>query len=110
MSLYSGKRIHSYKWKELPIYDEVINRVKELAEEEDVSKMKRGYTALTWKLCFIDEPDLNVNDAIEDNEPSDNTNNENDLNVNTGANDKINNENYENNNLIIGENEDNELL
>ena len=35
MSLYSGKRMHSYEWKELPIDEEVIARVEELAEEEE---------------------------------------------------------------------------
>ena len=66
MSLYSGKRIHSYEWKELPIDEEVIARVEELAEEEEAPEMKRGYPIFTWKQRFIDEPNLNVNDAIED--------------------------------------------
>lgn len=38
MSLYSDRRIHSYEWKELPIDKEVINRVEELATEEDAVK------------------------------------------------------------------------
>jgi hypothetical protein len=34
MSLYTGKRLHSYNWIELPIDDEVIDRVHELAQNE----------------------------------------------------------------------------
>ena len=34
MSLYTGKRVHSYIWEELPIEDGVIQRVEELAEIE----------------------------------------------------------------------------
>ena len=66
MSLYSGKRIHSYEWRELPIDEEVITRVEELAEEEEAPEMKRGYPIFTWKQRFIEEPELNTNDAIED--------------------------------------------
>ena len=35
MSLYSGKLIYSYKWKELPTDDYVITRVEELADKEN---------------------------------------------------------------------------
>ena len=34
MSLYTGKRVHSYIWEELPIDDGVIQRVEQLAELE----------------------------------------------------------------------------
>ena len=34
MSLYTGMRIHSYIWEELPIDDGVIQRVEQLAEIE----------------------------------------------------------------------------
>ena len=34
MILYSSRRIHGFKWKELPIYEHVIKRVEALAEEE----------------------------------------------------------------------------
>ena len=44
----------------------MIARVEELEEEEEAPEMKRGYPAFTWKQRFIDDPDLNVNDAIED--------------------------------------------
>ena len=67
MSLYSGKRIHSYEWKEVPIDEEVIERVEELATEEEATKMKRGYPIFTWKQRILDDPELNANDAINDN-------------------------------------------
>ena len=67
MSLYSGKRIHSYEWKEIPIDEEVIQQVEELAMEEEATEMKRGYPVFTWKRRFLDDPELNVNDADGDN-------------------------------------------
>ena len=76
MSLYSGKRIHSYEWKEVPIDDDVIARVEELAEEEEAPEMKRGYPIFTWKQRLLDDPDLNVNDVIDDVVPTNNGNND----------------------------------
>ena len=68
MSLYSGKRIHSYEWKEVPIDDEVIARVETLGTNEEATKMKRGYyPVFTWKQRVLYDPELNVNDAVEDN-------------------------------------------
>ena len=37
MSLYAGKRVHSYIWEEFPIDDGVIQRVDKLAELEKKS-------------------------------------------------------------------------
>ena len=34
MSLYTGKRLHSYIWEEIPIYQDTIDRVDQLAQEE----------------------------------------------------------------------------
>ena len=39
MSLESGRRIHSFVWRELPISDYVIGRVQELAESEDAPSL-----------------------------------------------------------------------
>jgi len=39
MSLESGRRIHSFMWRELPIFDYVIGRVQELAESEDAPSL-----------------------------------------------------------------------
>ena len=48
MSLYTGKRIHGYKWKELPIDEYVIDRVETLAEEEKQPIMKGGMPIFEW--------------------------------------------------------------
>jgi hypothetical protein len=48
MSLYSGKLLHSYEWKEFPIDEDVINRVEELASREDAPTMINGYPVFTW--------------------------------------------------------------
>ena len=48
MSLYSGKRIHGYKWKELPIDNYVIARVEELAEDEKQPLIRNGMPIFEW--------------------------------------------------------------
>ena len=48
MSLYSGKRIHGYKWKELPVDDYVIARVEELAEGEKQPLIRNGMPIFEW--------------------------------------------------------------
>ena len=73
MLLYSRKRISSYRWKELPIDEDVIDRVESLAEVEEAPEMSRGYPIFTWKRRVLDDPELNVNDAVEDELPVDDT-------------------------------------
>ena len=65
MSLYSGRRIHSYEWKELPIDEDVVERVEELAINEDATEMKSGYPIFTWKHRITD-PGSNVTDDIDE--------------------------------------------
>ena len=48
MSLYSGKRIHGYKWEVLPIDDHIIARVEQLAEDEKQPIMNRGMPFFEW--------------------------------------------------------------
>ena len=48
MSLYTGKRIHGYKWKEIPVDEYVIERVETLAEEEKQPLMKGGLPIFEW--------------------------------------------------------------
>ena len=48
MSLYSGRRIHGYKWEALPIDEHVIARVEQLAKEEDQPIMNRGMPCFEW--------------------------------------------------------------
>ena len=42
MSLETGKRIHSNKWSQLPIREDVVEKVQHLANFENQPKMKRG--------------------------------------------------------------------
>jgi hypothetical protein len=74
MSLYSGKRLHSYEWDELPIDDDVISRVEELGDIEDAPVMADGYPMFEWAPgeAIIDElediQDVNViNDLPQEN-------------------------------------------
>ena len=48
MSLYSGKRIHGYKWDKLPIDEHVIARVEKMAEKEKQPIMHRGMPCFEW--------------------------------------------------------------
>jgi hypothetical protein len=48
MSLHTGKKLHSYEWEELPIDDDVIARVEELAREQDAPIMTDGYPMFEW--------------------------------------------------------------
>ena len=65
MFLYSDKCMHSCEWKELPIDEEVVSRVEELAKEEEAPEMKRGHPVFN----YLDDPTLNINNAIECNTP-----------------------------------------
>ena len=60
MNLFTGKKISSNNWNELPIDDDAIVRVEELAYRELQPVMKDGYPIFKWKTGeFI------VNDEIE---------------------------------------------
>ena len=48
MSSYSEKRIHGYKWDELPIDEYVIERVETLAEGEKQPLMHNGLPNFEW--------------------------------------------------------------
>ena len=48
MSLYTGKRLNSYVWEELPISDEVIERVEELAEQQKQPDLINGIPTFEW--------------------------------------------------------------
>ena len=48
MSLFSGKRIHSHNWTELPIDDDVIARVKELASKENQPELPLKSPIFEW--------------------------------------------------------------
>jgi hypothetical protein len=69
MLLYSGKRLHSYEWKELPIDDDVINRVEELASRENAPTMINGYPVFTWARRNLEH--LNIEPDDDDDENND---------------------------------------
>ena len=48
MSLHTGKRIHSYHWDKLPIPDEVIDRVEELAKLESQPLLTNKQPMFEW--------------------------------------------------------------
>ena len=65
MSLSSGRRIHSYHWEHLPIPDEVIQRVKEIANKENQPLMAEKIPMFEWV------PGINmVDNNYNENSPS----------------------------------------
>ena len=50
MSLTSGKKIHGFKWVELPISNEVVDRVHELANKEEQPELVNGDIIFEWGL------------------------------------------------------------
>ena len=95
MSLYSGKRLHAYKWKKLPIDKAVIDRVHELGTNDHQLLNAQSELLFEWNPGFPlddvqgapepmthshnDEPHSveasnHENDLIH--EPTDTTNNE----------------------------------
>ena len=53
MSLYTGKFLRSYQWKELLIDDDIISQLRELAGVEDAKKMTNYYTMFEWAPCVL---------------------------------------------------------
>ena len=77
MSLYSGKRLHSYILEELPIYQDVIDRVEQLEREEKQPVLDNNQPLFEW----ISEKGVEYlqHDPIiqEEEEPHENKPNEN---------------------------------
>ena len=48
MSLYTGKQLHSYIWEELPISEEVIERVELMAQEEEQPLHDNSHPLFEW--------------------------------------------------------------
>ena len=73
MSLHTGKKLHSYEWEELPIHDDVIVRVEELAREQDAPIMTDGYPMFEWMpgVSILDEV-LPAGDTLGDAPDGDN--------------------------------------
>ena len=72
MSLHSGKQINIYEWQELPIDDDVINRVEEIAEEQNAAMMTDGYPMFEWMpgVQIDDENDTENENEIDSEEES----------------------------------------
>ena len=73
MNLHKGRNVHSYEWKGLPIDDDVIARVKELAKNEQ--KKERPIAKEKYPL-FERLPVMPIVD-VQDNTTNDNNDNEN---------------------------------
>ena len=48
LSLYTGKRIHSYHWEQSPIPDDVITQVETLARDEDQPMLTDKLPLFEW--------------------------------------------------------------
>ena len=71
MSLLTGKRIHRYIWEELPIGDDVIDRVHDLATDEKQPELVDGIPLFEWsngKIIEDDNDDYDGSEIIENNE------------------------------------------
>ena len=65
MSLYSGRRLHSYEWRELPIDEDVVERVEVLSELEQAPDMKKGHLIFTWKQHVLSDMGSYEEDDID---------------------------------------------
>ena len=101
MSINTGIRIHSHKWKELPIIDEVINVVESLAKKEGAKLMPKGMPMFEWA------PEIEINDSSvevseQENDANDNEDDvvvsQDDHNVVSGDEDEDDEENLERHN------------
>ena len=73
MSLLSGKRLHAYHWVEIPITEEVINRVHSLAMDESQPELVDGIPLFEWE--DGNEIEFNTETTVtEIEEPSDTIN------------------------------------
>ena len=68
MSLFMGKRIHSYKWTELPITDEVITQVEALARTENQPTMATGLPIFEWAPGEPIDDDFSFDVDADDND------------------------------------------
>ena len=72
MNLLTGEQIHSHKWDELPIGDDVIQQVEALGLNQGQPEMNRGQMLFEWDIGVpIDEDDVLDYDAPEINDGAD---------------------------------------
>ena len=67
MSLHTGRELHTNEWDELPIDEEVIARVEELAENEGQPELPDQYPLFEWSPGNLIDDDDDPNDD-DDNE------------------------------------------
>ena len=48
MSLYTGKRLHSYIWEEIPIYQDTIDRADQLEREVKQPVLDNNQSLFEW--------------------------------------------------------------
>lgn len=65
MSLWSGRKIHTKIWDELPIDKEAIEQVHKLAQEQNQPIMRDGYPVFEWR------PGVDVDNPEEDDDNPD---------------------------------------
>ena len=77
MLLHSGRKIHAFSWEELPVHDDVIQRVEELATDEQQPELQNksplfewnpGYEILDLPHDSVDVLEANIDLANEDND------------------------------------------
>ena len=66
MSLYTGRCIHIYDWKELPIDKYVIERLESLADAENQPIVHQGYPILEWASGEL------INEKVDEEVPHEN--------------------------------------
>ena len=81
MSLYTRKILHSYQWTDLPIYDDVISKVRDLSEGEDAKKIIYNYPMFEWEpgvliTDYVNEEDTPIIEEkqVNNNEPEEEVN------------------------------------
>ena len=65
MSLFTGKRITSNNWDELPINEEAIKRVEDIGYSESQPVMRDGYPIFEWKSSEVIN-DLSIGETPND--------------------------------------------
>ena len=73
MSLITGKKLHAFKWAELPINEEVIERVDDLVRKEKQPILSNGTVIIEWGISnerHNSDEHENETDNIEEPPPA----------------------------------------
>ena len=65
MSLLSGERLHAYSWEEIPISEEVIDRVHHLAKLEKQPSLVNGELIFEWDIGVPVQDNVDLASNIE---------------------------------------------